>query len=205
MKKLMCLGVFLTMLILGTGALAQNGGVELKNVRFVFSGQGDRIYAEVLNEHPFRMEHLEVRAFIEVPQGPAHQSSSQRFNLEPGEKHEVVLPLPHLPEATQLRLRVMQAMQTATEKTFGPKEFKRSGAQAGPKSLETPAGPAKGAVKSMEVPETVTPLNAPKTMNPQAPRNKRRLISKKGRPSLTGALCSSLCKQPTNPDTAVIP
>lgn len=167
MKKLMCLGALLTMLVLGTGALAQNGGVELKNVRFVFSGQGDRIYAEVLNKHPFRMEHLEVRAFIEVPQGPAHQSSSQRFNLEPGEKHEVQLPLPHLPEATLLRLRVMQAMLTATEKTFGTKEFKRSGALVGPKSSESPVGPAKNAIKQEDVPETVTPLNAPKTMNPQ--------------------------------------
>ena len=167
MKKLVCLGALLTMLVLGTGALAQNGGVELKNVRFVFSGQGDRIYAEVLNKHPFRMEHLEVRAFIEVPQGPAHQSSSQRFNLEPGEKHEVQLPLPHLPEATLLRLRVMQAMLTATEKTFGTKEFKRSGALVGPKSSESPVGPAKNAIKQVDAPETVTPLNAPKTMNPQ--------------------------------------
>ena len=113
MKKLICLGVLLTTLVLGTGALAQNGGVALKNVRFVFSGQGDTIYAEVVNERPFRMENLEVRAFLEVPQGPAHQSGSQRFNLEPGEKLEVRLPLPNFPEATLLRLRVMQAMLTA--------------------------------------------------------------------------------------------
>ena len=167
MKKLICLGVLLTTLVLGTGALAQNGGVALKNVRFVFSGQGDTIYAEVVNERPFRMENLEVRAFLEVPQGPAHQSGSQRFNLEPGEKLEVRLPLPNLPEATLLRLRVMQAMLTATEKTFGPKEFKRSGVLAGPKSSQTPPEPAKGAVKPMEVPATVTPLEAPKTMSPQ--------------------------------------
>ena len=78
MKKLMCLGVLLTTLVLGTGALAQNDGIALKNVRFVFSGQGDTIYAEVVNERPFRMENLEVRAFLEVPQGPAHQSGSQQ-------------------------------------------------------------------------------------------------------------------------------
>ena len=167
MKKLICLGVLLTTLVLGTGALAQNGGVALKNVRFVFSGQGDTIYAEVVNERPFRMENLEVRAFLEVPQGPAHQSGSQRFNLEPGEKLEVRLPLPNLPEATLLRLRVMQAMLTATEKTFGTKEFKRSGALVGPKSSESPVGPAKNAIKQVDAPETVTPLNAPKTMNPQ--------------------------------------
>ena len=163
MKKLMCLGVLLTSLVLGTGALAQNDGIALKNVRFVFSGQGDTIYAGVFNERPFRMENLEVRAVIEVPQSPAHQSSSQRFNLEPGETLEVRLPLPNLPEATLLRLRVMQAMLTATEKTFGPKEFKRSGVLAGPKSSQTPAEPAKGAVKPMEVPA----LEAPKTMSPQ--------------------------------------
>lgn len=167
MKKLMCLGVLLTTLVLGTGALAQNDGIALKNVRFVFSGQGDTIYAEVFNERPFRMENLEVRAIIEVPQGPAHQSSSQRFNLEPGETLEVRLPLPNLPEATLLRLRVMQDMLTATEKTFGPKEFKRSGVLPGPKSSQTPAEPAKGALKPMEVPATVTPFEAPKTMSPQ--------------------------------------
>lgn len=168
MKKIVSCGVLMMTLALGAIALAQQGEVGFENVRFVFSNQGDRIHALVANDRAVRVDFLEVRAFFDVSQGPIPQSSSQRFNLAPGEQLEVQLPLPQdLSYATAMRLRIMQGMATLAERTFAPSEFRRPGAMLGPKSSPSPAGPAKGTIKPLEVPETMTPITAPKTMKPQ--------------------------------------
>ncbi len=168
MKKIVSLGVVMMTLTLGAIALAQQGDVGFENVRFVFSNQGDRIHALVTNDRAVRMNYLEVRAFFDVSQGPVPQSSSQRFNLDPGGRLEVQLPLPqHLSYATAMHLRIMQGTVTLAERTFAPSEFRRPGAMLGPKSSPSTAGPAKGTIKPLEVPETITPITAPKTMKPQ--------------------------------------
>jgi hypothetical protein len=168
MKKFMPFGVLVTILFLGSSALAQQEEVGFEHVRFAFSGQGDKIHALVANNRTVAMTNLEIRAFFEVSQGPIPQSSSQRFSLDPGGRLEVQLPLPqYLSYATVMRLRLMQGMATVAERTFTPNEFRRPGALTGPKSSQTPASPSKNTMKPIDVPETITPITAPKTMNPQ--------------------------------------